>query len=516
MKKLLSLALVLTLVLSTFAMLTVSSSAEETTLVEKGSEWQVLTYDNSDATAPEGWQNGAGEGWEAMNAPICGEWYSGGHNHNGMEHTLVTGTHKTYMRKTFTVADASAYSSLLLNIIYDEDPTVYINGEQVFTATGYHDSSYVDSPVAPTVLKDGENTICVEFTNAPSGGGSMLDLALVANDSCINDDGSVIISGTACSPTIPYVGNNAPSNVLDGNTNTVCGYGWNPNEEMSVTLTFLAPVLLDKVTVDCKKEGDPAEGAWGTYEIFALNGETATSIGSVDAYPEGRSIELAEGVEATGVKVVITSWNGSAWACVADIMAYGSEIEEAPAPEGPAVIKIASWWNIGWENWKNSPNNPNGEGAEPGVTQMLVEISDADGAAIDIDPATTTWKVTISANGESKTIEMDPATRDVGNKLYRFETCMGEGDNQFVPVKDTDYTVQITVYGEDGAELYKSEATSGFVCKMEPVVPEEEPVDPPVDPIDPPQAGDATAIIAVLAIVALFGAAVVTKKAFVK
>ena len=111
---------------------------------------------------------------------------------------------------------------------------------------------------------------------------------------------------------------------------------------------------------------------------------------------------------------------------------------------------------------------------------------------------------------------MDPATKALDYNLYRFETCMGEGDNQFVPVKDTDYTVQITVYGEDGAELYKSEATSGFVCKMDPVVPEEEPVDPPVDPIDPPQAGDATAIIAVLAIVALFGAAVVTKKAFVK
>jgi hypothetical protein len=37
-----------------------------------------------------------------------------------------------------------------------------------------------------------------------------------------------------------------------------------------------------------------------------------------------------------------------------------------------------------------------------------------------------------------------------------------------------------------------------------------------VDPVDPPVTGDATAIIAVLAVVALFGAAVVTKKAFVK
>ena len=42
------------------------------------------------------------------------------------------------------------------------------------------------------------------------------------------------------------------------------------------------------------------------------------------------------------------------------------------------------------------------------------------------------------------------------------------------------------------------------------------PVVPPVDPVDPPQAGDATVMIAVLAVVALFGAAVVTKKVFVK
>ncbi|MBQ8216105.1 MAG: hypothetical protein IJZ33_07575, partial [Clostridia bacterium] len=70
-------------------------------------------------------------------------------------------------------------------------------------------------------------------------------------------------------------------------------------------------------------------------------------------------------------------------ALTADEVKNNADVDNAPAaPEGPAVIKIASWWNIGWENWKNSPNNPNGAGAEPGVTQMLVEIADADGAAI--------------------------------------------------------------------------------------------------------------------------------------
>ena len=103
---------------------------------------------------------------------------------------------------------------------------------------------------------------------------------------------------------------------------------------------------------------------------------------------------------------------------------------------------------------------------------------------------------------------MAPATKALDYNLYRFETCLGEGENQFVPVNGTDYTVQITVLGEDGAELYKSEAVSGFTCPMDPIVPE--------TPVDPPVTGDATVMIAVLAVVALFGAAVVTKKVFVK
>ncbi|MBQ8235144.1 MAG: hypothetical protein IJZ37_00495 [Clostridia bacterium] len=55
-----------------------------------------------------------------------------------------------------------------------------------------------------------------------------------------------------------------------------------------------------------------------------------------------------------------------------------------------------------------------------------------------------------------------------------------------------------------------------------PVVDPDVPVDPPVVdpdpdvPVDPPVAGDATALIAVLAVVALLGGAVVSKKVFVK
>lgn len=172
-----------------------------------------------------------------------------------------------------------------------------------------------------------------------------------------------------------------------------------------------------------------------------------------------------------------------------------------PHPQAPeaAKIKIAGIFGS-WENWENSPNKGDAEA----VTQLLVEISDASGATIDI-PAdgSLTWKLTISAGETSKTITMTPATVALAYKLYRFETCLGEGENQFVPVKGTDYTVKIEIY--EGETLkYVSDAVSGFTCPMDPIVPT--PVNPPVD------TGDATALIVVLSLVAMIGTALVVSK----
>ena len=98
---------------------------------------------------------------------------------------------------------------------------------------------------------------------------------------------------------------------------------------------------------------------------------------------------------------------------------------------------------------------------------------------------------------------MNPATKALQYQLYRFETCLGEGENQFVPVKGTDYTVKIEVY--EGETLkYESDAVSGFTCPMDPIVPT--PVNPPVD------TGDATALIVVLSLVAMIGTALVVSK----
>ena len=169
-----------------------------------------------------------------------------------------------------------------------------------------------------------------------------------------------------------------------------------------------------------------------------------------------------------------------------------------PHPQVPEATKIKIVGKFGnWENWVNSPNKGDAEA----VTQLLVGITDEAGK-IDID-ASLTWKLTISADGTSKTITLSPATKALDYDLYRFETCLGEGANQFVPVKGTNYTVKIEVY-EGEVLKYESEAVSGFTCPMDPIVPT--PVNPRVD------TGDATALIVVLAVVAMIGTALVVSK----
>lgn len=170
-----------------------------------------------------------------------------------------------------------------------------------------------------------------------------------------------------------------------------------------------------------------------------------------------------------------------------------------PHPQVPEATKIKIEGKYGnWENWEGSPN----KGDQEAVTQLLVGITDEAGATINLAiDETLTWKVTISAGDTSKTITMNPATKALQYQLYRFETCLGEGENQFVPVKGTDYTVKIEVY-EGEVLKYESEAVSGFTCPMDPIVPA----------VVTPPTGDTTAVIVVLAVVAMIGTALVVSK----
>lgn len=207
-------------------------------------------------------------------------------------------------------------------------------------------------------------------------------------------------------------------------------------------------------------------------------------------------------VETGKVKYAGTSATGAFNSFNEAFKKHGPVVPEViPHPPVPEVTKINIVGKFGnWENWLGSPN----KGDQEAVTQLLVGITDEAGATIDLAiDETLTWKVTISAGDTSKTITMNPATKALAYQLYRFETCLGEGEDQFVPVKGTEYTVKIEVY--EGETLkYESDAVSGFTCPMDPIVPT--PVNPPVD------TGDATALIVVLSLVAMIGTALVVSK----
>ncbi len=118
-----------------------------------------------------------------------------------------------------------------------------------------------------------------------------------------------------------------------------------------------------------------------------------------------------------------------------------------------------------WENWPNSPN----KGDYAAATELLVNIQNENGEDPMID-RNLTWKLTIAFGDDSRTITLSPATIEHGYALYRFETCLGKGENQFIPMKGLNYTLAIEVYDGDTLK-YKSAPASGFTCPMDPVVP---------------------------------------------
>ena len=218
--------------------------------------------------------------------------------------------------------------------------------------------------------------------------------------------------------------------------------------------------------------------AFTEYNIPLVVGNAYTI--QLDAY-KGSEL-LWSGVTEQGM---FSDWTKAPEIIISDVP--HDYVEPGQEPVGPTAITIAPKFGK-WENWENSPN----KGDAAAVTQLLVGITEG-GAKIDI-PAELTWVLHIVGGEQDKTITLSPATKALAYDLYRFETCLAEGENQFVPVKDVDYTVTIQVF--DGEELvYASEPTSGFVCPMDPIVPsaEEEPVEPagPVDiEINPYENGD--------------------------
>lgn len=96
--------------------------------------------------------------------------------------TIFSGAQGLWIRKKVTL-DVQDVSSLTFELIYDEDPVIYINGTEVYRTTGWHDGSFKDitSTIDKTTLNlQGDNEIAIHFV--PGGGGSCLDFSIFCTE----------------------------------------------------------------------------------------------------------------------------------------------------------------------------------------------------------------------------------------------------------------------------------------------------------------------------------------------
>lgn len=145
---------------------------------------------------------------------------------------------------------------------------------------------------------------------------------------------------------------------------------------------------------------------------------------------------------------------------------------DTPEPTDTTEIFLTPLFGA-WENWENSPN----KGDEWAVTQLLVGIKDAHGNVVDI-PEDADWTVTIEdmSGLVTKTLKLAPATKAlVYDGLYRFETVLGDGNDRFIPEESGIYYVKIEA--KTDTTHYASDLTGGFICNVDPIIPDSVPND---------------------------------------
>ncbi len=181
---------------------------------------------------------------------------------------------------------------------------------------------------------------------------------------------------------------------------------------------------------------------------------------------------------------------------VASVTETGSTIggEEEPAPEKTVYELEGGKYGSGMENWVNSDNNPAGMGKEPGVTEILYTIKPSDAVSADTlkavyaAKADYTWTLTISTNAdmsEAVTKVITPASHFTWNgETVRFEPCLVEGDNKFVPVKNTVYYINLVIEGADVVYKVTGDAT-GYSMSVDAVDPSVVPAGPTTFTLSP-------------------------------
>ena len=345
MKKIASFILALLLILPCLGSFGVLAQEEE--LLPQQSEWKYLVVEeNKDdgyvSENPEGWPSAPSvSDWETGMAPFAGAAYA-----KPIANTVLPYSYfSAWMYCEFTVDDPSEISELIMSVIYDEDPQVYLNGELVWTENGYKDDSYVQVDISDSIslLNSGVNTLSVFFGNMM--GGALFDMSLTAcfgQPQIIDSEGKVIIKSVSTDGFTSFGSLNDPSNVLDMDQTSVTGSNFNPEKEQSLTAVFKGKVSISEIFVQCKDEGstDNEDGTRGTYEIYSYCDGEQTDLGEIPAVTGsdgGYTLVLDDATEADSIKIVITSWQGDCWACIADIYVVAADEEIDITPSTPVI-----------------------------------------------------------------------------------------------------------------------------------------------------------------------------------
>lgn len=173
-----------------------ASQAQTETLIGAGSTWSYLF--SKDTAAPSTWKTSSSgtTAWKSGAAPLgfgSGPVTTDIDVPSGEQRGLTS-----YFRRSFTVADPAAFSSLTLTTRADDGVVVYVNGTEVgrvrmptgtITPTSYATSAVntaqatadpVVLDVPPSLLRAGDNTIAVEVhSNYRATPSSSMDLSLV-------------------------------------------------------------------------------------------------------------------------------------------------------------------------------------------------------------------------------------------------------------------------------------------------------------------------------------------------
>ncbi len=244
--------------------------------------------------------------------------------------------------------------------------------------------------------------------------------------------------------------------------------------------------------------------AGGTTNVYVNGGLMATA----DSPAENANADVGSNPKFILGNAGVNNWSNTAFEglrfynreLTATEVKNNADVDNAPEPVGPAAITISPYdpsGLCGFQNW---------DGGNGMQTQLLICTT----APVD---ANYTWELTIYEvkTWEKQVINLKPSST-YEDWLCRFEVCLGEGDNQFIPEIGEEYTVSANIYNEAGELVIVAEAAAGFFCHEQPIVPEPPVVEPPVDPGEQPDTGDATVYAIVFATVALIGMGVVVTK----